>query len=155
MKIIKLTDGQQALVDDEDYDLISQWNWSVSSYGYAYKNKNGSILMHVAIMNTPKGMQTDHINGNKLDNRRENLRICTTAQNQFNSKPHSDNIYSKHKGVSFLKAKKQAKNPWITMINIDGKPTFLGTFATEIEAAKAYNEASIKHHGKFAKLNII
>lgn len=79
-----------ALVDDENFEWLNQWKWShLKSYdytGYVVKRKNGFILMHRLIMDTPKGMEVDHINGNSLDNRKENLRNCTHQQNQCNQR---------------------------------------------------------------------
>jgi len=92
MKKIKLSQGKVTLVDDEDFDLLSKYRWHYHTgcrCEYARRStwkdgKVGTIYMHQMIINTPPGLETDHINGNKLDNRRENLRICTTRENQHN-----------------------------------------------------------------------
>ena len=89
MKLILLTRGLSAVVDDEDYDklMLSKWQSVLSLYGgivYAHRGdsiRKRSVTMHQQIMNTPKGMHTDHINGNGLDNRRSNLRIVTPGEN--------------------------------------------------------------------------
>lgn len=88
MKYIELTKQEKALVDDEDYNWLSYFKWHYAN-GYAQSNllKN-RLSMHSLIMNTPKGMDTDHINHNTLDNRRENLRICTRSENLLNAKKY-------------------------------------------------------------------
>lgn len=93
----------------------------------------------------------DHKNGNTLDNRRENLRICTYSENNRNRKQISSNNKSGYKGVSWDKQ----KNKWRTCLNINKKQKHIGFFNDIIEAAKAYNEAAIKYFGEFAKLNKI
>ena len=97
-------------------------------------------------METPKGMDTDHINGNTLDNRRCNLRVCTRERNTGNQKPLRG-ITSKFKGVCWVKA----RSKW--RVAISGK--FIGEYISELDAAKAYNEAAKKHFGEFARLNVI
>lgn len=94
MRRIKLTKGRYALIDDIDFDLVSAHKWCVSSVNYAVKairledGKQHTLLMHRFIMNPPPDMQIDHINGNTLDNRRKNLRICTRSENQRNRHTH-------------------------------------------------------------------
>ncbi len=142
-----------AIVDDEDFDMVSQNKWHFS-YGYAKSKISGkTVYMHRVILDAPKGMEVDHINGNKLDNRKENIRLCTTSQNQLNAASHKDSA-SKYRGVCFLKHKKQAKRPWRAMITVPQVgQVFIGNFATEVEAAIAYNAAATKYHGEFARLN--
>jgi hypothetical protein len=91
MKEIKLTKGKTAIVDDEDFDRLSQYKWQFAVIGYArrtvyVKGKKGrqTLYMHRDILATPSDMFTDHINGNRLDNRKENLRVCTQAENNRN-----------------------------------------------------------------------
>lgn len=101
--------------------------------------------MHRLILDAPKGMQVDHINGNGLNNRRENIRLCTHEQNSYNQqKPYGS---SKYKGV----CRKRGK--WDAQIRASGKIIWLGSFATEDEAANAYDEAALKHFGEFAFTN--
>ncbi len=161
MKEIPLTQGKVAIVDDEDYDFLMQWKWSLTSTGYARRNKwsktkQECILMHREIANTPKGMATDHINGNILDNRKVNLRICTDSQNHMNQKKvllrkNGKNKSSIYKGVGWHKW----TCTWRAYITIKRKQIGLGHFECQVLAAKAYNEAAIKYHGEFAKLNEI
>lgn len=111
------------------------------------------ILMHRLIMNFPKGMEIDHINGNGLDNRRCNLRICTRTENGSHRRLSSLNTSGYH-GVSYCKNEKRKKR-WISVIRYGGRKHTLGRFYTKDEAAIVYNESAKKHHGQFATLNKI
>ena len=157
VKQIPLSQGQFALVDAENYDFLITKNW------YAWDNRRGGfyarhsiiggekIYMHRLIMDASKGIYIDHINGNGLDNRRCNLRICTNAENHRNSKKYSSGFYSKYKGVTWSKRQKT----WKAQIKADYKNKNLGCFDSEIKAALAYNEAALKYHGEFARLNVL
>jgi len=154
---IKLTQGQVALIDDEDYELISQHKWCAYKHRkmfYASRSCyiNGLktvIRMHRLIMNAPDGTQVDHINGNGLDNRKENLRLVSNHQNQWNR--HSISGKSKYKGIHWNKQSKK----WQSQIKVYGKRIHLGYFREEIDAAVAYDKAAIKYFGEFAKPNFI
>jgi len=153
MKQIPLTGkrgiGKFTLVDDEDFEFLSQWKWHFNNAGYAIRSLKGGkekILLHREILNTPKGMDTDRINGNKLDNRRENLRIATRSQNMRNISKLSTNK-SGYRGV-----RSSGKN-WQAEIWIKGKSKYLGTYLTKKEAALAYNEAAKNECYEFSKLN--
>ena len=154
MKEIQLTQGKVVLVDDEDFDWLSKSNWHYSK-GYAVRTstkesgKQRTILMHREIIKTPDGMETDHINGNGIDNRRENLRICTGSENRRNKKRNRKNI-SGYKGVCFYKRDKN----WRVQIDVRKQHIFLGYFDTAEEAARVYDDAAKKYHGEFANLNI-
>lgn len=142
-----------ALVDNEDYEKLSQYNWGLNSFGYVARlgkvdGKWKMILMHRIIMDTPKGMVTDHINGNKVDNRKKNLRVCTHQENCRNSTKHRKTNKSGYHGVSAYGKKK-----WQANIRGDGGVIRLGTFLNKIDAAKAYDEAAKKYHKDFATLN--
>lgn len=153
MKKIPLTKGQFALVDDEDFDFLNQWSWCFH-LGYAirgHKNPSGKkrhLPMHRVINKTPLGKETDHINENKLDNQRSNLRTASHSQNKFNKGPQQNNT-SGYKGVTFIKTRKK----WQAQIQGNGKRPSLGYFDTAIEAAKAYDTASYKLHGEFGFRN--
>jgi len=152
VKEIKLSQGKYAIVDDDWYEMLSLVSWYYHDRGYARtgSKRDGIIVnefMHRVIMHTPKGMQTDHINGDKLDNRAENLRICTNSQNQQSTNKGFGS--SKHRGVFWYKRYQK----WRTEIMLNGKVTFLGYFKLEADAAKAYNEAAKELHGEFASLN--
>lgn len=153
MAEIKLSQGKVAIVDDCDFERLNGWNWYLNSYGYAVRHevvsiarKRPSVLMHRVIADTPPGMHTDHINGNKLDNRRCNLRICTAAQNISNTGLRSDNS-SGCKGVYWRKS----ISKWCVQISVKGKRLHVGYFSCIEAARKAYAEAADKFHGEFAR----
>ncbi|MFD0710604.1 HNH endonuclease [Paenibacillus sp. GCM10027626] len=157
MRELILGKGEICLVDDDDYELLSKYSWNKSQYGYAYrlgdrsKGEIWKILMHREIMQARENQFIDHINGNRLDNRKSNLRFATRGQNAMNSAGR--NGLSGYKGV-FLN--KTAKNPsWRALIRVNRKSIHLGCFPTKEEAALAYNAAAIKYHGEFARLNKI
>ena len=151
-KKIELTKGRFCIVDDENYEYLNQWNWFYTNeYAARKPSKEESLnrknwLMHRLIMNCPEDMQIDHINSNMLDNRKENLRICTPNQNRRN-RSKNKNSASQYKGVG------KSYNKWCARIKVNKKLLHLGNFKEEIEAAKAYNESAIKYFGKFGKLN--
>ena len=160
---IPLTQGQYAIVDEADYDWLMQWKWQIlvktDKGGRFYAQRHQRIkltkerkilLMHRVIMDAPKGMYIDHINGNGLDNRRCNLRICTPSQNAGNRRP-TRILLSGYRGVW----RNKKGNRYIAIIIIHGKRTYLGCFATAEKAAEAYNKAAIMHFGEFATLNVI
>ncbi len=160
MKKIPLTQGKFALVDDEDYDFLMQWKWCYAkdkNAGYAVRSstkKEGykrTILMHREILKLHGLAQGDHRFGNRLDNRKKNLRPATHAQNMCNRLPTGKGT-SRYKGVSWSKTSIK----WKSAIAVGGKDYHLGYFPKdkEVEAAKAYNVAALKYHGKFARLNI-
>lgn len=159
MKEIKLSAGKVTIVDDEDYALLSKYKWTYnpSGTGYAYttKRQNGNkiqhILMHRFLMKPEKGKIVDHKNGNGLDNRRENLRVCSQTENHRNQRPQvKEGKYSKYKGVSWDKHRRK----WITYITLPyRKFKCLGRYENEVDAAKAYNKAAINFFGEFARLN--
>ncbi len=162
MKEIQLTQGKVALVDDEDYEYLNQYKWYANKNAntfYAVRNlsinkKNDSkIFMHRFITNNmnPK-MHTDHFNGNGLDNRKINLRICTNSQNAMNQTKQINNT-SGYKGVTYFKNTSNKK--WMAAITVNKKRFYLGVYIDIKDAARAYNEAAIKLYGEFAKLNEI
>lgn len=162
MKKIPLTKGYEAIVDDEDYDSLSKFNWSVNQtkerkYAVRITTKNykqTAVMMHRTVMNPPEKMVVDHINRDSLDNRKENLRICTRKENSVN-RCASKGSMSKYLGVSKDKDKDNGKKRWRARLQNGDKNFTSKRFYTEEEAALAYNEMAIMHHGKFASLNII
>lgn len=153
MKTIELSAGRgAALVSDEDFGALSQFRWHLHSAGYAYRavknaGKQTNFLMHREVAQPDPGFVVDHINGNRLDNRRENLRVCTYAENARNNGAIKKS--SALRGVSWhAKAGK-----WRATIKLNGKSKHVGYFATEAEAAAAYDEAARSLHGEFARTN--
>lgn len=130
MKYIKLTKGKRTLVDDDDYDWANQFKWHLSSNGYAVRTSENRQL-HRYINKTPANFDTDHINRNKLDNRKCNLRTVTRSQNNFNSLPPKDNK-SGVKGVWWSKRWKL----WYAQIKVNGKTYCLGSSKIKKEAIK-------------------
>lgn len=153
-KEIPLSQGKVTIVDEGDYAFLMQWKWHYHVTGYAQRNspRNGGkqhpIKMHRVIMECPSNMVVDHINHDKLDNRRCNLRICTQGQNNINSLGWSRRL-GKYKGTSWNKICKK----WGAYIQVNRIPIFLGYYNNDIDAAKAYDTAAIMYHGQFAKLN--
>jgi hypothetical protein len=164
MKRIPLTRGYEAIVDDEDYEWLNQFKWYAKIFKYTYKKTKTvtthiyaargrkTIFMHSFLMNTPKWMQTDHINGNGLDNRKANLRICTRGQNQGNRVVLQKNNKSGFKGVYYSRN----LNAWVAQITKLGtirRCWYLGKYNNPVDAARAYDVEARKHFGEFAKLN--
>lgn len=154
MKTIQLTKGKEAIIDDSMFDVVSSYSWHTTSKGYARhdyvkNNVRGSIYMHRMIISAKSKEQVDHINGDKLDNRKENLRICTPSQNCANRKVK---ITSKsgYKGVHKSKGKY-----WTAYIGINKKVLYLGSFEDKDAAAMAYNKAALEHHGSYAQVNVL
>jgi hypothetical protein len=150
MKEIKLTQGKVALVDDEDFEYLNQVKWYASHQRNWYANrdlfigkKRIHIIMHRLIMNTPMHLEVDHIDHNGLNNQKSNLRNCTRRQNGKNIRPRNNYLGVYFNTEGYISAK----------IYNDGKSIHLGYFKTEIDAAKARDDASKKYFGEFAHLN--
>ncbi len=151
-----LTQGQFALVDAQDVASLqahgrwravrTQDRWYAKAHLHAGKNSYTSIAMHRFILDAPKGMQVDHINGDGLDNRRANLRLVDGHQNQMNQ--HAAYGRSHFKGVSAA-----YKGGWRAEIRLDGKSVWLGHFSNEVDAARAYDAAARKHFKEYAAVN--
>lgn len=153
MRKIPLTQGKEALVDDDLFETLSEYKWYATSekHNNTYARSKRVGFMHHFVWG--KKTLLDHINGNGLDNRRENLRGCTHIQNMYNRAPIK-NRGSSFKGVSYEKLPNLTK-PWRARITVNGKIINLGVFYTELEAAKAYNEAAVIYFKDFAYLNSI
>lgn len=143
--------GGYALIDAKDRELVQKYKWYLKpDPGYAHlttrrDGKSYTLLMHRLIMGLDKGdrRQVDHINRNRLDNRRENLRICTPAENGQNRHGESPwlNTYSIHRGVSWHKQRKK----WYASCRVDGLLRHVGSFLTEEEAASAVKAFRAAH----------
>lgn len=156
MKKIQLTKGQEAIIDDDDFERVSRHKWfaklEYGKYWYASTKLNGShVRMHRFILDCLESKKVvDHINSNGLDNRKSNLRLCTTEQNSANRRKLAK-AASKFKGIHWDKRRKK----WLAEIRPRGTRVHIGYFSDEIEAATAYNIAAIEHFGEFARLNEI
>ena len=143
------------LFDKEDYSLVSKLIFKVCTNGYVQcrekLTKNKYVMYHDLLINPPINKEIDHINGIKWDNRKINLRICTHAQNQKNSK----SLIKKYKGVYKDNFTIPGKIKYYAQIKVNGKNKHIAYCKSEREAAIAYNEAARKYHGEFACLNII
>lgn len=149
--------GKCALVDADDFERLSQFTWNLSTQGYAIAANSTRMVssgrltgksMHQNLLSAPDGYMVDHVNQNKLDNRKSNLRLATHTGNMRNTsaKPNKT-TKSVFKGVF-----KQG-NGWQVSISVDYKQIYVGFYGTQREAAQAYNDAAIKYHGEFAGLN--
>ena len=150
--------GQKVFVDKRDFAEVTRYKWSLEKGANTYylvrkkgpRGKVKRIVLHRLLTNAPKGTQVDHKNGNGLDNRRKNLRICKQQHNLWNQGKRL-NRTSKYKGVSWCKAAKK----WQVHITVNYKNIYLGLFKCEKEAAKKYNKAAKKFFGQFARSNKI
>jgi hypothetical protein len=153
IRYIALTRGLHAMVDAADYEWLMQYKWSVQPSAdnrtwYAKRTDRGRlVLMHRLIMKPPKGMVVDHINGNGLDNRRCNLRICTRMQNSFN---RSKQRNARHR---FIGVSPCGKSTYQVIVQHKGKVYREGPFHDELEAARARDRLARKLHGPYARLN--
>jgi len=151
-KQITLSRGKFAIVDDEDYEQLSKYNWFADLRSYncytvrnvLYKTKRTQIYMHREIMNFPENKDVHHIDHNGLNNRKSNLQICEPDVNKQRVPLRIDNK-SGYKGVCWSKSHQK----W--QVAIQGK--IIGRFNNKTEAAKAYDEAAERLFGKFAVLN--
>ena len=155
MKKIPLTQGKFAIVDNEDFDSLNQHKWFYNQ-GYAVRNsslKNGKrkiLLMHRVIVGIKNNDEVDHISGNTLDNRKNNLRTLNHFENCFNRIINKNNN-SGYKGVFWHKLTEK----WVAQIRLNRKAIHLGLFDLKEDAAKAYNNAAQKYFGEFSRLNEI
>jgi len=148
---IPLTKGRQAIVDPEDYEWLRRRKWctllSPDGRAYAASHIDGhKTYMHRLIMNPPQGRFVDHVNGNGLDNRRCNLRLCTPAENMRNRRKNPGS--SRFKGVSLHECGK-----WNASLGIDNQNLHIGLYDDEVEAARARDRWAFALHGPFAWLN--
>lgn len=155
MRVIELTKGQVAIVDDEDFDELAKYRWQYTKQGYAARDiringKKKKLLMHRVILNATKGMEVDHENLLKIDNRRENIRLATPTQNKANRGVRPDSKL----GVKGVQVRIRGGKTWYNArIRLNGKSKWLGAFTTPEEAKLAYQKVALEHHGEFARFN--
>ncbi len=149
---IPLINGGLSLVDEEDYEFLSQFTWRRNQNGYAFRTSHKpytlSRQMHRIVAQTPVGMATDHINGDRLDNRRSNLRVCTMSQNARNTNPLSTNKHGL-RGVCWCKQ----TGRWKAYVTYMGKQVWLGRFDELADALKARETAASQIGGEFHRDN--
>jgi len=148
---IPLSQGKFTIIDKEDFEWLNQWKWYCNSYGYAVREKNygvkngkrvrKSIWMHREINKTPKGMDTDHIDRNPLNNKKSNLRTVTHGQNMFNLSKAKNNI-SGYKGVSWHKETQK----WRAYLQINKKQKYFGLFSDIKDAILARKRGELIYH---------
>ncbi len=156
MKEIQLTLGKVALVDDEDVLLVSQFKWHAQKGRHTFyavtdvRKEDGkwkAVKMHRLFL--PDSKQVDHRDGNGLNNQRFNMRPATRSQNAANSRKPASGVTSQYRGVSFHKSSKK----FAAQIETKNKNKHLGLFISEVDAARAYDDAALQHFGEFARLN--
>jgi hypothetical protein len=175
--VVPLTDGLIAWVSPDDVPIgrmgwrakksgRGQWEHYYASHGYTIGSVRGEYMLHTLVWERandtklPDGFLVDHINQDKLDNRRENLRLATRGDNEGNKKKRRTQAGGKtssgYKGVTKMKTPKDRNprtKPWRCTITIDKKQKALGCYASEKEAARTYDKAALEHFGEFAYLN--
>jgi hypothetical protein len=149
VRLIPLAEGLYAYVDAADYEWLSRWNWHTTSAGYAARHDKGkTVLMHRLIMQPPKGMVVDHVDGSRSNNCRFNLRVCTRAENQRNQRKQRG-AFSQYKGVYYQKQRGKI----YVQYQFEGHAQKLGNFENEIDAARAYDYKAVELFGEFARVN--
>jgi hypothetical protein len=165
VKEVPVHGGLVALVDDADYELVSQYSWwpnrgtgSQTIYARAYMRgakRQQSVLLHRLILSARHSVEIDHENLNGLDCQRHNLRLATVAQNKQNTPKYRTYkgipTTSRFKGVFW----RRERNTWVARGYLNGKGVYLGSFKEESDAAAAYNTFALDHYGEFSRLNII
>ena len=156
---IPLTQNKYAIVDPEDYERLSKYKWYAAKGHHTFyavrgkwskiQRKRVELRMHRVITNAPDHLYVDHVNHNGLDNRKANLRLATHAQSVRNREKFTRPATSRYKGISWHSSTQK----WCACIQTNNTKIHLGSFDSEIEAAKTYDKAARKLHGAFAALN--
>lgn len=152
-RLLDLGNGGTAFIDAEDADLVAGYGWYQTANGYVgamttdRTGKRKLLLLHRLLMGEPEGRHVDHLNGDKLDNRRENLRVATYQQNQANRRSLGRNNTSGVRGVQYM-PQLSASKPWRAQITVDRRNLHLGLFATRAEAIQTRRQAEHEHYGE-------
>ena len=149
----------ESIIDSEDYDKIKGYTWYAANVNKGFRPRaqkitNGKckfFYIHRLVMDCPDNMIVDHINGDPMDNRKINLRICTYAENCKNRKKTKSKTASSYRGVTWHKRDRL----WHARITVNGSVIFIGCFDSEMNAAMARDKAELKYFGEFAKPNFI
>lgn len=148
---IPLTNEKWARIDYEDFEQVSAFTWTATKQcrtWYASAKINGKMVaLHRFVMKAVRGQVIDHIDRNGLNNQKTNLRFCTRGENRRNAIGWPETRKSRFKGLSINKGR------WQVRIKINKKTICLGTYADEVEAARAYDAGAVQFHGEFARLN--
>lgn len=145
---IPLAGGKFTLINEYLAPEIRKRDWHIrNGYAVSLDDNKSPIRLHRLVTNAPNDTHVDHINGDRLDNRLENLRICTNEENRRNNNKLNKHNTSGYRGVRKFKKK------WRAQICVNGEIIHLGTFSDAIQAAHVYDEAALKHHGEFATTN--
>lgn len=156
---IPLTQGKIALVDPEDYERVIAFKWHAArriststerwyaAHSTYTDKKRSAILLHRFLLSLQGKEDVDHRNGDGLDNRRENLRVCTRSQNNANARKHRGSY--RYKGVCL----DVRDGRWQVEIRVEGQRIYVGRYPDEKDAARAYNDAAVRYFGEFARLN--
>jgi hypothetical protein len=148
VRLIPLGDGYYAYVDAADYEWLTQWNWYMHGGYAARREKRKWVFMHRQIMQPPRKKLVDHRDGNRGNNCRCNLRVCSHLENQQNKRKENGSA-SQYKGVFYDKR----HDKWYSRCRYAGKYHGLGYYDLEIDAARAYDRAAVLYFGEFARLN--
>jgi hypothetical protein len=150
--IINTSCDNEIIIEEEDFHLVKDYTWSVSQSGYVYTKFPKTMYIHRLITNCPEGMTVDHIDLNKLNNRKSNLRVCEHMKNTWNRKKYSASrfgkISSQYKGL-----RRKDNNSWDVRIKVNPNHFTIGTFSNEVAAANAYNYFAKHLHEEYASLN--
>lgn len=150
--------GHVALIDEADVELVAPYHWILrtrtnTNHAYAWLKGHRRLHLHRLILDAPNDKEVDHINGYGLDCRHSNMRLATRTENARNrhAKPRKGVTHTQYRGI--YRRPSRTGYRWLARIRLDGKYITLGTFATDREAADAYDHAAREHHGVFARVN--
>lgn len=148
MKKIITKEGKEVLVDDEDFEYLSEFDWGMAKDYPRTTIQNTSYYLHKMVMGVSSDSLVDHVDGNTLNNQKSNLRKCSKLENSRNRKLSKRNK-SGYKGVTWYSRNEK----WRASISVNNKVLWLGLFVNPVDAAIAYDLAAKRYYGEFAKTN--